>query len=162
MYTHRRGCTPRQVGVVSPAQQPSNVRASREEARNGRGPAGAGGRRGRAAAGGRGEVGVRSLPASPATLSGPSSARAKFERADYSSPLRVQPTAIQVNRQGNRCNYCANASRTSTISFGNVPFRNAVKVSGAVTVRPSAPSRLFPNDGLAGVFERGGVQRWSW
>ena len=47
---------------------------------------------------------------------------------------------------------------TSTISLGSVPFWNAVPVSGAVTVRPSAYSRLFPSYGRASVLERGGVE----
>ena len=107
---------------ASAAKQPSNVRAPRRKARNGRGPAGAGGLSGRGAVGGRGAGSGRSLPASPATLSGPPSARAITERADYNYQSQAQQAHIQVNTQGNRCNDCVNAGRNNQYFFRNCGF----------------------------------------
>ena len=69
------------------------------------------------------------------------------ERADYSCRLQAQLAAIQVDPQVNRCNDCVNAWQNSHHALKIVPFRNTVTVVRAVTVRPSAYSRLFPRAG---------------
>ena len=127
---------------ASPAQQLSNVRAPRGKAHNSRGPAGAGGLRGRAAVGGRGGGGGRSLPDSPATPSGPPSARAITERADCKYRLQAKQAAIQVDPQGNRsndCVDCVNAGRNPHHFFRNCAFsecRNCKRGGHPAAKRP--------------------------